>query len=196
MIINPRRALPLLLLCMTVLASCAHVPRGPKEQGYLYPAPDAGKGNRSVGSEAIFENDSVRMAIRQMRKDEPAGVFIAGLLDRDYVIFRLSIENRGAEKIIYNPSYTVLTNGSLDYRKPLDFTDLYDIAGGTEKLRALRGRFYDVNVTVAPGTRTSRMLIFRPFSEGAQDAELAIKEIYIGTGTERMAFRFVMKAVE
>ncbi len=135
---------------------------------------------------------TIRASVRHMRKDEaaPGGAFIAGLLDKGYVIFNLTIENISGSKIIYNPAYTVLTNDSLDYRKPLDFTDLYDITGNEQEVSALKGKFYDVNVTIHPGDATSRLLIFRPMSGKAAKAEVAIKEIYIGTSTESISFPF------
>lgn len=94
---------------------------------------------------------------------------------------------------MYNTSYTVLTSDALDYKKPLDFTDLYDITGGTGRLASLKGKFYDLNTTIAPGERTSRLLIFRPLSEEAEDAEVVIKDLYIGTKTRDLSFPFTFK---
>ncbi|MDP2689328.1 MAG: hypothetical protein Q8P48_04345 [Deltaproteobacteria bacterium] len=179
-----------LIFSLLTLAACAPVPEADMS---LYPSSGVELEGYGVnGRFAVFENESIRASVRHIRKDEaaPGGAFIAGLLDKDYVIFDLTIENLSGSKIIYNPAYTVLTNDSLDYRKPLDFTDLYDITGDERELSSLKGKFYDVNVTVLPGDATSRLLIFKPISGKPAKAEVAIKEIYIGTSTETMSFPF------
>lgn len=180
------------ILCFLVLSACGHA--RPGTGMYLYPSPAAEQeGYATDGRSAVFESDAVKISVRQTRKDEAHGPFIAGLLEKDYVIFNLSVENKSAHSIIYNPAYTVLATDSLDYRKPLDFTDLYDITGSEQELSDLKGRFYDLNVTLKPGEKTSRLLIFRPVSREAAKAGVAIKEIYVGTTTERFSFPFVFR---
>lgn len=179
-----------LLICALALAACSSAPVA---RTALYPSYNAEQEGYTVnGRSIVFESESIKASIRHLRKDEeaPGGPFIAGLLDKGYVIFNLAIENTSSSTIMYNPAYTVLTNDSLDYRKPLDFTDLYDITGNERELYSLKGKFYDVNVMILPGQTASRLLIFRPVSGKAAKAEVAIKEIYIGTDTESMRFPF------
>ena len=108
-------------------------------------------------------------------------------------MFKLTIENKSEGSVMYNTAYTVLTSDSGDYRKPLDFTDLYDISSDDNSLAGLKGKFYDLNATVATGERTSRLLIFKPLSDEAEKAAVAIKEIYIGTSTRALSFPFTFK---
>jgi hypothetical protein len=184
------RFLAVCILSLLVLSACSHAPK-PGPGSYLYPLPAVEQeGYATEGRSMAFESDAVKISVQQARKDEAHGKFIAGLLEKDYVIFNVSIENKSAHRIIYNPAYTVLTTDSLDYKKPLDFTDLYDITGNEQELSGLKGRFYDLNVTLMPGEKTSRLLIFRPVSKEAAKAKVAIKEIYIGTTTERFSFPF------
>ena len=184
--------LSLIMLSAFLLAACASGPR-PEGQS-LYPAEHGDKGYSSVGRDHLFENEAVRISIRHIKKGEAGtGPFIDGLLEKDYAMFRLAIENKSEGSVIYNTAYTVLTSDSLDFKKPLDFTDLYDIAGASDSLAGLKGRFYDLNATVAPGERTSRLLIFKPLSIEAEKAAVAIKEIYIGTSTRALSFPFIFK---
>jgi len=182
----------LLLISIFLLSACASGPR-PEGQS-LYPAEQKEKGYSSVGRDHLFENEDVRISIRHVKKGEArSGPFFDTLLEKDYAVFSLTIENKGGGDVMYNTAYTVLTSDALDFRKPLDFTDLYDITGDDRALDGVKGRFYDLNATVAPGERTSRLLLFKPLSDKAEKAEVDIKEIYIGTSTRRLSFPFAFK---
>ncbi len=167
----------------------------PKTALRLQPAEKGPEGYLKTGLEGVFQNKSLRVAASIIKDTEGGPGLIGELLGKKYVVIRLDIENRSSAKVIYNPTHTVLTNDALDYRKPLDYTDLYDIKGssGERELAQLRGRFYDLTVTLLPGERSSRLLIFEPMSKGVKKAELSIKEIYIGTDTIRVSFPFEAK---
>ena len=191
---NPGRLsfLSLLALSIFLLAACASGPR-PEGQS-LHPAEHGAKGYSSIGTDHLFEDENVRISIRHVKKGEAgAAPFFEGLLEKDYAVFKLAIENKSTGSVIYNTAYTVLTSDAGDYEKPLDFTDLYDIAGDDRALAGLKGKFYDLNATVAPGERMEKLLIFRPLSIEATEAGVAIKEIYIGTSTSRLSFPFAFK---
>lgn len=186
-------------IAISILFGCT--PPKPKTDIYLYPVPNGPEGYSIASGEAVYENKSIKITVKQLRAGSVADPFIKSLIKKDYIVLRFTIDNRSGEKVIYNPVYTVLTDDEMDYRKPLDFTDLYDVAreekGSTEddsekKVAALRGKFYDVIVTIPPGEKTSRFLIFKPLSNEIKKADLAIKEIYIGTETERLSFPFTL----
>jgi hypothetical protein len=112
----------------------------------------------------------------------------------------MTIENRSEEKIIFNPSHTSLMDNQLEYRKPINYTDLFDIVKKKEKerpaefiLKGLRGTYYDLNETVLPGDKTKKLLLFHPLSERGKRAVLKIKEVYIGIDTISLAFPFRMR---
>lgn len=167
----------------------------PKTELLLQPSDKGPEGYLKSGAEGVYQNKSLKITASIIRGANNAPALIGELLDKKYVIIRLDIENRSAGKVIYNPTYTVLSNDALDYRKPLDYTDLYDIKGsnGENELAQLKGRFYDLTVTLLPGERSSRLLIFEPMSKDVKKAELTIKEIYVGTDTTRVSFPFEAK---
>lgn len=187
------------LACLILaISGCASAYKGPLR---LYPAEIKTDEYYSNSREITFENKSVRIAVKALKQGEnETGVtLIDDLMDDNYVLLRMDIENHAASKlkVIYNPAYTVFTDDSMDYRKPLDYTDLYDLAKDETEMetgvRKLRGRFYDLALTLAPGESVSKLLIFSPISENSRNAELVIGELYIGTKTIKVSFPFVLK---
>lgn len=151
--------------------------------------------------EGVFENGSIRVAVRHVKASDCEGSpLLKSLSDKKYVILSVGIENKSKLKAIYNPSMTVLTDDSMDYKKPLDYTDLYDAAIGNSGLEsglsAMKGRIYDLALTLKPGEKTTRFLIFEPLSKNAGRADLAINEIYLGTDTVNLRFPFLFKSPE
>jgi len=184
--------LPLVLLVCAVLASCAGRPR-PKGQS-LYPAEHNEKGYSSVGRDNLFEDEDIRVYIRHLKKGETdAGPLLEKLIDGGYIVFRLTIQSKSRVRVMYNTAYTVLTSDEYDYRKPLDFTDLYDITDDYTALAPLKGRFYDLNTTVTPGEKVSKLLIFKSLDDKAETAGVVIKDLYIGTKTRDLSFPFVFR---
>jgi len=197
------RALSRLLPLAALLWGCvADAPGGPS---LLHPSPKGPSGYSRSGSRGVFENESLRLGVSQLRpgdrRSQELPAIIRKLLERDFVILDLEIENLSEDgaRIIYEPVHTVLTDSAYDYRKPLDYTDLYDIVmserdGGDGaapgRLKGLAGRFYDLSVTIGPHDRRSGLLIFNPLSEGIDKAALTIKEIYTGTRTLEISFPF------
>ncbi len=187
------------IIVLLVFFGCA----APKGKAYLFPDGDRLKGmyHKEGTEEDVFENNSIRIAVRHIKASGYEGSpLLKNLLDKEFVILSASIENRSKLKTIYNPSMTVLTDDSLDYRKPLDYTDLYEAATGNSALEsgleAIKGKFYDLALTLQPGEKTSRLLIFEPLSKDAGKAELAMNDIYIGTDTVSLRFPFILKSLE
>jgi hypothetical protein len=168
---------------------------------YLYPDDKnlTGMYHREGAEEGVFENGSIRVTVRNVKASECEGIpLLKNLSDKKYVILSVGIENKSKLKAIYNPSMTVLKDDSMDYKKPLDYTDLYDAAIGDSGLEsglsAMKGRFYDLALTLQPGEKTTRFLIFEPLSKNAARADLAINEIYLGTDTVSLRFPFIFKS--
>lgn len=166
---------------------------------YLAPVSISEEGYSTTDDEAVFENKAVKITLRPVKpKELEAGpALLAELLKRGYMIVNLEIVNKSSSKVMYNPGYTVLTNNLMYYKKPLDFTDLYDIVSadeGFEKdLRGLKGKFYDLNVVMYPNAKVSKFLIFGKVSDGAFRAGLKIQELYIGTNVISAEFPFKFK---
>ncbi|MBI5642521.1 MAG: hypothetical protein HY954_03490 [Deltaproteobacteria bacterium] len=145
----------------------------------------------------VFEDKSVRITVSLFKSGTVGPALLDELLTSKYVLFRMDIDNMSKGKVMFNPGYAVLTDDELSYLKPLDFTDLYDIKGDSEgalkSISELKGRFYDLDVTVMPGDKTSKLLIFKPLSKRMKKASLAIKEMYVGTDTLKAVFPFALK---
>lgn len=148
-------------------------------------------GYSAKGAEGVFENKAFAAAARQVRKNEVSDPLLASLLEKDFIVIAMTLENRSGAKVIYKPNYTALVN-SIDYLKPLDYTDLYEIGG--EAADGLKGTFFDLDVTLPPGAKSTGLLIFRPISKDAKSAILEVREFYIGTNTTAFSLPFKMKS--
>lgn len=180
------------LVVLLIVSGCSTKPK----TGALLPVDNMGSGYHRESDEGVFENDSISVRVRAV-KDGGGVAILDELIKSKYAVFNMEIVNRSKVRIQYDPSTTVLTDDESSYLKPLDYTDLYDIkkdAEGVEKeLSGLRGRFYDVSTTLAPGENVSKLIIFKPFGEGMEEAELKVRDIYIGTEPIDATFRFEVK---
>ncbi|MBW7956898.1 MAG: hypothetical protein H3C68_03285 [Deltaproteobacteria bacterium] len=184
------RMMAFLLVLLAVAYGCH-----PRPRAAMYLAPDE-KGPmdyKAVAGAGIIENGYMKVAARQVRKGEEGSALLARLLEENFIIIDLVIQNTSEKTIIYKPNLTSLTNDAMDFLRPLDYTDLYDF-GEFDALDEIRGRFYDLDVTLKPGQRSSRLLIFRPVSKNAKKAALNIDDFYLGTDTLRLTFPFSFKA--
>lgn len=176
-----------MLLAAALLASCQPKPR----LAYLVPESQGAPGYKARGSESVFENKTLIASARQVRKGEVSNTFLTSLLEKDFIVISMTIENRSESKAIYKPNYTALTN-AIDYLKPLDYTDLYEL--DNEAADSLKGKFYDLDTTIPPGGSVAGLLIFTPVSKEAKKAAVQVNEFYIGTQTTAFTLPFQMKA--
>ena len=192
---------PLLFLVFFLfLSGCAS--SGPL---YLYPEKHRATGYYQSGERSVFENVSVKISLERIKglSEREKNPVIQKLLDENFVLLGMDIENRSGHKIIYTPSHTSLITGAMGYEKPVDYTELYYIlrgkgeeAAAETQLASLKGKFYDSNTQVFPGEKVSRILIFKPLEKDTTggSATLTIKELYVGTDTIDLAFPFSVRA--
>ncbi len=154
-----------------------------------------------LGGRLIMENKDMKVTMHQLRSCcmSKKRNLINDLFERDFVLMQLTIKNKTKKRITYNPSHTYLLAGKMDYKKPLNYTDLYDIVSREDdgvlpeiKLSRLRGKYYDLNTSVAPGGRVSKILIFRKLTKNSNKSKAILKlnEIYIGTKTRSVSYLF------
>lgn len=206
-----RLAVFLLFLIPFTNHGCSTTPDGPK---HLYPRDAGPPGYIQVGGAGgagVFEGENFRIEARPLRPPIRPGdnagttglpalpTLFGELLAENYVVLKVTIVNRSEEKLLFNPSLVSLMDNEMEYRKPLDYTGIYDIVRKKEgkgppevELARLKGKYYDLNETVPPGGKTSKLLIFKPLSERGKRAVLKIKELYIGTEAISLAFPFRM----
>jgi hypothetical protein len=176
-----------LFLTVAMLTSCHPKPK----LAYLVPDTQGPAGYKARGSESVFENKALLASAKQVRKNEISNPFLASLLEKDFVVISMTIENRSALKAIYKPNYTALIN-AIDYLKPLDYTDLYELGG--EAADTLKGKFYDLDTVIPPGRSSTGLLIFTPVSKEAKKAAVRISDLYVGTETLTFSLPFKMTA--
>lgn len=179
--------LALMLFVAACLPSCQPKPR----VSYLVPDSSKAAGYSTRGAESVYENKAIAASARQVRKGEVSNELIVSLLEKDYLVLMMTIENRSASKAIYKPNYTALVN-SVDYLRPLDYTDLYELGG--ESVDSLKGKFFDLDAQIPPGGRTTGLLIFTKVSKEAKKAAIEVREFYVGTDTMTFSLPFQFKS--
>jgi hypothetical protein len=121
---------------------------------------------------------------------------VKDILKSGHTIFSIAIENLSDKKIIYNPSFSHVVDNRLGYKRPLDYTDLYLLVraldSDAERLKRMKGRFYDLAETVPSGHRVEKLLIFPPLEERSTKASLTMAEVYVGTETMKLTFPFAL----
>ncbi|MBI5587778.1 MAG: hypothetical protein HY889_05365 [Deltaproteobacteria bacterium] len=194
-------SLTIALLLITAYG-CAHP--GKTVANKLYPDRDEQglAGYHNDDGTGVLENRSYRISVKHIlpgdELDQPD--ILMDLIKRGYVVLRMKIENRSGKKITFNPVHTALTTDAFDYKKPLEYTDFYELAGDKDdrtrqrKAGAMKGLFYDLTLTLLPGGKTSKLLIFPPLSNNVNKADLLVKDLYVGTDTEELYFPFVARA--
>ncbi len=189
----------LLSMLIVSLPACASRPAGPL---VLLPAGEPSEGYSSAARLWTFEHRAVIVKAGHLTRadSKAASLLIDMLFDRGYTLMRMEIKNGSKTRVIFNPSLTALMDDALGYFKPLDYTDIYDMAGEdpekTGFLKDVRRLFYDLTATVEPGETSSKLLVFRPLSRNAGAAELVIKDLYIGTDALNLKFPFALKPAD
>ncbi len=163
---------------LIILSACA---TGPQKRLGLVPV------NTTLSTEDI------EIKALPLSADDSTGIaFFDALLQRGFLFIRLSIHNRSDSTVIYNTSHTFLFAGVLDYKKPVDITDLYFIIRdeGAEPqtlstISGLKKSIFDASTRIRPSEKREKFLLFRPLageSRGTR-AVLGLNQLYIGTRT-------------
>lgn len=189
-------------LLLTLNFGCAHSGKNAKLR--LYPDKNERglRGYHNIAGTGVLENRDYRISVKQVREGSEPGQpkLVNDLIKKEYVVLRIEIENRSEKKMIFNPVHAALTTDAFDYKKPLEYTDFYELSSGKNdtarerEAQAMKGLFYDLTLTLKAMDKTSRMLIFPPLSKNSEKADLLIKDLYVGTETTEIFFPFVLKA--
>ena len=105
-----------------------------------------------------------------------------------------------SDKVIFNPAMASLMDNKSSYKKPLEYTALYQVAMHKDMERTLnrelKGRFFDTNEIIRAGKKINKFLIFTPFTKNGEKAKLTLQEVYIGKKTIQIAFPFLLSELE
>ena len=175
------------------VAACSAVKTSEQTRLWLENSPEEG----------VYEKDSIKITIRPATGADVAGnALFEKFLSKDYILLKMDMENKSAKKLTFNPAMSHLLAGVMDYKKPLDYPDLYRILSTPDaaitpeaELRAIKGRFYDMNTVVKAGEKTSKLLIFRPLDPNSEtnSAAFTMQELYVGVDTIVVTFPFAVK---
>lgn len=188
-------------LLLALGSGCAHSGKNTKLRLYADKSETGLHGYHNVAGTGILENKNYRISVKQVLEGSELGQprLINDLLKKEYVVLRIEMENRSDKKMIFNPAHAVLTTDAFDYKKPLEYTDFYELSSGKDdsarerEAQAMKGLFYDLTLTLKSRAKTSRMLIFPPLSKNSEKADLLIKDLYVGTDTTELFFPFVLE---
>jgi len=208
---TPKSVAAKIIFCFTLLSACcllSTVLTGCsatiKEHVSVKPIQTSLPGYSISGQRITYSNQDIKLSILPLNPPETRKILIdkahnnplAEILTRpQYMVFLLDIENLSRAKIIYNPALTALHDSEMGFHKPLDYTDLYSLAGSLQNpehtLNNMKGLFYDLSVTLEPGQQTSRLLLFSGIEEVIDKLMIEMKEVYIGTSTITLSFDFI-----
>ena len=173
-------AIAAILACLWGCAST------PEEPVFLVAAETGPEGYTIKDGAWSFETKQIRASGKPLRPEELADEpdVIGILAAKNYIVVRMEIENISPSKLIFNPAYVTLMTDADDYKKTLDYTDIYTILAGGEQEGGtnptLKQPIYDLTLTLGPGDKVSRLLIFSPVDVDAESASLMINNIYVG----------------
>ncbi|MEK6531199.1 MAG: hypothetical protein AABZ23_01745 [Deltaproteobacteria bacterium] len=192
-----------------VLAACLFLGCAKTDKGPFFLHPDTGLINASkayaVDNEKIvFNGSSVRLSaslIRDAPHDMPQT--IKRLHEKGNIIISMEIENNSERKVLFDPTHvSLIYDKGVSIDRPLDYTDIFEQIvnkredaefEAEEELRGIKSDFYYMPLTIGPGQREQRLLIFHSLPQSPEDAELTIRELYIGRQSIDIAFPFIVK---
>ena len=187
----------LIVLALILLAACA-------DPGKLM------EGDTAPGARYEFDAGFVRyisddlMVEAQYLSPEKADLYFSYFRDgkyknpftRSFAVFSLSISNRGKGRLSFDPKMAMLLSVKGAPMAALDFTSLYAELALTgagdmeERMKAYRETCFDSQVTVMPGERLQRLIVFTRDKEMGKGASLVLEGIYMDHQPRPVRFPF------
>ncbi len=191
--------LPGLFLFLGFL-SCAGPPEGPY---LLHPVPPGAERFSLRQGAVVFDGPGFSVALRpidwrfvgQCYRDAGMSPPFGGEeASSRFLFFSLRFENGSSGTLYYNPRWTGLRAGGAAVRSPVEVSDVYRLAAGTEDLEARTRSFvktsYDGSEEIAPGEVTERYLVFRSPRDRFESVEVLLEDLYLGAESFDLAFVF------
>ncbi len=153
-----------------------------------------------VPTERVFSTEAIYIKARPLGTEESTGIALFDeLKDRGFIVIKTDIHNRSTSTVIYNVANTFIFVPPMDYKKPLDLSDIYfmvrrgsDDAAATMALSRLEKRLFSSSVRIKANGSAQGYLIFRPLSEPSKGSPvtLGINQLYVGTTAIDIRLRF------
>lgn len=112
-----------------------------------------------------------------------------------FLFFRLLLENRSTQPLVFNPMRSSLVRPGETPLLPMENSDLYAFAGEEIAAAEARGRTFrrvsfDLTATVRPGQSLERYLVFRSPEEPVNHVVLEIDDLWLGSKSFDLVFGF------
>jgi hypothetical protein len=137
-----------------------------------------------VDAESVFSGDGMKNPFG----DDPAVM-------SHLVFFSVKLENRGEEKLFFNPVWASLFAGEAVPKPPLDVSDVYrmnrDDSDADARARTFRKIAFDGTCSVAKGGEIERYLVFAPPKDTFEEMTVVLQDLYLGGKDFDPAFVFL-----
>jgi len=113
-----------------------------------------------------------------------------------YTTFLVEFENQSGREVIFQPGNVALMTERGEQQSPVDITDLYRAAALRESedpeaaMRRVAPLIFDSSVTIQPGRRLSRLLVFGPLPPKWKEIRLLFSFLHIGSETDTVSLAF------
>ena len=115
----------------------------------------------------------------------------------EFLVFSLSLENRGTKRLSFDPRMATLMTTEGAPMSARDYTSLYaefELAGLDDvpaRMDAFRETCFDSQVTLLPGEKVQRLIVFTRDKDMGKDAALVLEGLYMGhkPRTVRLVFK-------
>lgn len=190
------------LLCAALLVSCG---RGAKWPVPLEPALREVPGYEVRDGCQILADPSFAVSVCPVDWIDAESAFSGGSAKNPFgddpevmsrlVFFSVKIENRGEEKLFFNPLWVSLYAGGPVPKSPLGVADIYRINREDKdveaRARAFRERAFDGTRSLAKGDEIERYLVFPPPKDTFTEMIVVLQDLYLGGKDFDPAFVFL-----
>jgi hypothetical protein len=191
--VTKRPVLALLALCFFIAA-----PGMAREHRYTFEfEPVTTPLSFTIGKRVIISSKGVTVSLEQVHKPDFANKFELFQAEPDtyFFYFRITVRNRSGQPLEVNPIFFSALNDRREFRKPLNYDELYRMLGKmyqeSEFKGILQDDLLDFCSPLKNGVEKDAYLIFRNFKEKAK--ECVIKLDAMSIGGKPLAFRFPYK---
>jgi hypothetical protein len=116
---------------------------------------------------------------------------------KSFAVFSVSFTNKGKGRLSFDPKMAMLLSGKGAPMSALDFTSLYaelSLVGADDmegRMRAYKETCFDSQVTIMPGERMQRLIVFTRDSEMGKGGSLVLEGVYMDhkPRTVRLTFK-------
>lgn len=186
------------VLAILALLFLIAVPGTARDRRYTYQfEPVATPLSFTIGKRVVISSKGVTVSLEQVKKPDFADKFEIFQAEPDifFFYFKITVRNRSGQPLEVNPIFFSALNDRREFRKPLNYDELYRILGKmyqeSEFKAILEEGLLDFHSPIQNGDKIGAILIFRNFKEKGK--ECVIKLDAMSIGGKPLAFKFPYK---